>query len=158
GIGTPVVSRAMPRVFSGIQPSGDMHLGNYLGAVREWVDGQPPPGHADDSLFCVVDLHAMTVPYDPKELAGRTERTVMLLLAAGLDPERCTLYVQSHGSAHTELTWILNCIATFGELSRMTQFKEKSGGRREGVTAGLFDYPVLMAADILAFDAELVPI
>jgi tryptophanyl-tRNA synthetase len=134
-----------------------MHLGNYLGAVREWVAGQPSPGKADESLFCVVDLHAMTMPYDPKDLTARTRLAMMLLLAAGLDPERCTLYVQSHVSAHTELTWILNCIATVGELNRMTQFKEK-GRRRDSVTAGLFDYPVLMAADILAFDTDFVPI
>jgi tryptophanyl-tRNA synthetase len=147
----------MPRVFSGIQPTGDMHLGNYLGAVRQWVDEQPPPGMSDESLFCVVDLHAMTLPYDPKELAERTHRTMMLLLAAGLDPERCTLFVQSHVPAHTELTWILNCVATFGELQRMVQFKEKSEGK-ESVSVGLFDYPVLMAADILAYDTDRVPV
>jgi len=143
----------MARVFSGIQPTGEMHLGNYLGAVRHWVAAQD----VDDALYCVVDLHAMTLPYEPAELADRTRRTAALLLAAGLDPERCTLFVQSHVPAHTELTWILNCVATTGELSRMTQFKEKSGGR-DSVSVGLFDYPVLMAADILAYDAERVPV
>jgi tryptophanyl-tRNA synthetase len=143
----------MPRVFSGIQPTGDMHLGNYLGAVRHWVSDQDE----HDSILCVVDLHAMTLPYDPAELAARTRQTATLLLAAGLDPERCTLFVQSHVREHTELTWILNCVATFGELQRMTQFKEKSEGR-ESVSVGLFDYPVLMAADILAYDTDRVPV
>ena len=143
----------MARVFSGIQPTGEMHLGNYLGAVRHWVAAQD----VDDAVYCVVDLHAMTLPYDPAELAERTRRTAALLLAAGLDPQRCTLFVQSHVPAHTELTWILNCVATFGELQRMTQFKEKSAGQKS-VSVGLFDYPVLMAADILAYDAERVPV
>ena len=147
----------MPRVFSGIQPTGDMHLGNYLGAVRQWADGQPATGLSDQALFCVVDLHAMTLPYEPNELSERTRRTMMLLLAAGLDPDRCTLFVQSHVQEHSELTWILNCVATFGELQRMVQFKEKSEGK-ESVTVGLFDYPVLMAADILAYDTNRVPV
>ncbi len=143
----------MARVLSGIQPTGEMHLGNYLGAVRHWVAAQD----ADDALYCVVDLHALTVPYDPPELPERTRRTAALLLAAGLDPQRCTLFVQSHVPAHTELTWILNCVATFGELRRMTQFKEKAESQ-ESASAGLFDYPVLMAADILLYDAERVPV
>ncbi len=143
----------MARVFSGIQPTGDKHLGNYLGAIRHWVSSQD----TDDALYCVVDLHAMTVAYDPTDLPGRTRRTAALLLAAGLDPARCTLFVQSHVPAHTELTWILNCVASFGELRRMTQFKEKSGGQ-ESVSVGLFDYPVLMAADILAYDTDRVPV
>ena len=143
----------MARVFSGIQPTGDKHLGNLLGAIRHWVAAQDH----DDALYCVVDLHAMTVPYDPKDLAARTRSTAALLLAAGLDPQRCTLFVQSHVSAHTELTWILNCVATFGELRRMTQFKDKSAGQ-ESVSVGLLDYPVLMAADILAYDTERVPV
>lgn len=143
----------MPRVFSGIQPTGDMHLGNYLGAVRRWVADQ----HRHDAIHCVVDLHAMTVPYDPARLASATRETATLLLAAGLDPERCTLFVQSHVAAHTELTWILNSVATFGELRRMTQFKEKSQGQ-ESVSAGLFDYPVLMVADIVLYDTDEVPI
>ena len=143
----------MARVFSGIQPTGDMHLGNYLGAVRQWVADQD----THDALYCVVDLHAMTLPYDPAELAARTRRTATLLLAAGLDPHRCTLFVQSHVRAHTELTWILNCVATMGELNRMTQFKDKGRGQ-ESVSVGLFDYPVLMAADILAYDTDRVPV
>jgi tryptophanyl-tRNA synthetase len=143
----------MARVFSGIQPTGDKHLGNLLGAIRHWVAAQD----TDDALYCVVDLHALTVAHDPKELAARTRSTAALLLAAGLDPQRCTLFVQSHVAAHTELTWILNCVATFGELRRMTQFKEKSAGQ-ESVSVGLFDYPVLMAADILAYDTERVPV
>src|SRR5260221_12667390 len=141
------------RVFSGIQPTGEMHLGNYLGAVRHWVDGLD----AHDALYCVVDLHAMTMPYDPAALTEQTWRTAALLMAAGLDPRRCTLFVQSHVPAHTELTWILNCVASFGELGRMTQFKDK--GRGQGsVSVGLYDYPVLMAADILAYDTDRVPV
>ncbi len=148
----------MNRVFSGIQPTGEMHLGNYLGAVRRWVSEAPiSPENRSAALYCVVDLHAMTVPYEPVEFAERTRRTAMLLLAAGLDPERCVLFVQSHVSAHTELTWILNCIATYGELRRMTQFKDKGQGQ-ESVSVGLLDYPVLMAADILAYDTTEVPI
>ncbi|MCJ7436802.1 MAG: tryptophan--tRNA ligase [Acidimicrobiia bacterium] len=143
----------MARVFSGIQPTGDMHLGNYLGAVRQWVADQD----THDAIYCVVDLHAITSPYDPAELAEQTRRTATILLAAGLDPDRCTLFVQSHVPAHTELTWILNCVATVGELRRMTQFKEKGRGQ-ESVSAGLFDYPVLMAADILAYDTDRVPV
>jgi len=143
----------MARVFSGIQPTGEMHLGNYLGAVRHWVAEQD----THESLLCVVDLHAMTSPYEPAALAERTRRTATLLLAAGLDPSRCTLFVQSHVPQHTELTWILNCVATVGELRRMTQFKDKGKGQ-ESVSVGLFDYPVLMAADILAYDTERVPV
>ncbi|MFM8305342.1 MAG: tryptophan--tRNA ligase [Actinomycetota bacterium] len=143
----------MARVFSGIQPTGDMHLGNYLGAVRRWVAEQD----AHDALYCVVDLHAITMPHDPADLAARTRRSAMLLLAAGLDPHRCTLFVQSHVRVHTELTWILNCVATMGELRRMTQFKEKGQGQ-ESVSVGLFDYPVLMTADILAYDTDRVPV
>jgi tryptophanyl-tRNA synthetase len=143
----------MPRVFSGIQPTGELHLGNYLGAVRRWVADQDE----QDAIYCVVDLHAMTVPYEPAELSALTRQTAVLLMAAGLDPERCVLFVQSHVAAHAELTWLLNCVATFGELRRMTQFKEKSEGQ-ESVTAGLFDYPVLMVADILLYDTDEVPI
>jgi tryptophanyl-tRNA synthetase len=143
----------VPRVFSGIQPTGEMHLGNYLGAVRQWVDDQ----HRRDAIYCVVDLHAITLPYEVPELPERTRQTAMLLLAAGLDPDRCALFVQSHVHAHTDLTWLLNCVATFGELRRMTQFKEKSEGQ-ESVSVGLFDYPVLMVADILLYDTDEVPI
>jgi tryptophanyl-tRNA synthetase len=143
----------MTRVFSGIQPTGDMHLGNYVGAVRRWVDDQ----ERADALYCVVDLHAMTVPYEPDELRSETRRLAMLLLAAGLDPDRCILFVQSHVPLVTELTWILNGVATVGELRRMTQFKDKGRGQ-ESVSAGLFDYPVLMAADILLYDTDEVPV
>ena len=147
----------MPRVLSGIQPTGEVHLGNYLGAVREWVNTQGDASLPEATLYCVVDLHAMTLPYDAADLAAATRRTAMFLLAAGLDPQRCTLFVQSHVPEHTELTWILHCVATFGELRRMTQFKEKSGGR-ESVSVGLFDYPVLMAADVLLYDTDRVPV
>src|SRR5262249_35136820 len=153
----PVVSPPVPRVFSGIQPTGEGHLGHYLGAVRQWVAALDDVESPDQALYCVVDLHAMTLPYDADAFAAQTRRTVTFLLAAGLDPARCTLFVQSHVPAHTELTWILNCVATFGELQRMTQFKEKSGGR-ESVSVGVFDYPVLQAADILAYDTDKVPV
>lgn len=143
----------MTRVFSGIKPSGEMHLGNYVGAVRRWVEDQD----RTDAIFCVVDLHAMTVPYEPDELRSESRRLAMMLLAAGLDPQRCTLFVQSHVPLVTELTWILNGVATVGELRRMTQFKDKGQGQ-ESVSAGLFDYPVLMAADILLYDTDEVPV
>ena len=138
----------MTRQFSGIKPSGEMHIGNYVGAVRRWVDSQ------DDGIFCVVDLHAMTVPFDPDEFNAETRRLAALLLAAGLDPDRCTLFVQSHVPVVTELTWILNCVASDGELRRMTQFKDKSQGD-ESVSAGLYDYPVLMAADIVLYELHV---
>jgi tryptophanyl-tRNA synthetase len=143
----------MTRVLSGIQPTGEVHLGNYFGAIRQWIDLQ----HAHDAFYCVVDLHALTIQPDPETLRSKTLETAALLLAAGLDAAKCTLFVQSHVPEHTELAWMLNCIATFGELRRMTQFKEKSEGR-ESVTVGLFDYPVLQAADILIYDADQVPV
>ena len=146
----------MPRIFSGIQPTGDAHLGNYLGAVRNWV------GYQDDydAIYCVVDLHAMTVNHEAAGFRERVLRKAMELMAAGLDPERCVLFIQSHVPEHTELTWILNCVATYGELRRMTQFKDKAdkGGGQESSSAGLFDYPVLMAADIVLYDTDLVPV
>jgi tryptophanyl-tRNA synthetase len=151
----------MARVFSGIKPTGDMHLGNYLGAVQRWVDEQPPAGsdaaRAHDATFCVVDLHAMTLPWEPAQLTAATRDLAAMLMAAGLTLDRSLLFVQSHVRAHAELTWVLNCVATFGELRRMTQFKEKSSGQ-ESVSVGLFDYPVLMAADILLYDTEEVPV
>jgi tryptophanyl-tRNA synthetase len=151
----------MARVFSGIQPSGELHLGNYLGAVRRWVEGQPPAGspaaEAHEAIFCVVDLHALTGPWDPVELERLTRNLATLLMAAGLDEDRSLLFVQSHVRAHSELTWILNCVASYGELRRMTQFKEKGAGQ-ESVSVGLFDYPVLMAADILLYDTAEVPV
>jgi tryptophanyl-tRNA synthetase len=143
----------MARVLSGVQPSGDLHLGNYLGAFRNWVVDQ----HRHDAFFCVVDLHAMTLDFDPALLSGRTLDTATSLLAAGLDPDVCTLFVQSHLSEHARLTWLLECTATFGELRRMTQFKDK-GGEQETGRVGLFTYPVLMAADILLYDADRVPV
>ena len=143
----------MSRVLSGIQPSGDVHLGNYLGAIRNWVADQD----THDALYCIVDLHALTLDIDPAELRSRTYETALDLLAAGLDPERCTLFVQSHVPEHPRMSWLLECIATMGELGRMTQFKEKSAGQ-DSVRVGLFTYPVLQAADILLYDAERVPV
>jgi tryptophanyl-tRNA synthetase len=142
----------MARIFSGIQSTGDPHIGNYLGAIRQWVREQNK-----DALYCVVDLHALTVDVDPGELHRSTIEVVMGLLAAGLDPEVCTVFAQSHVAEHTRLSWLLECTATFGELRRMTQFKEKSE-RNEVVRGGLLTYPTLMAADILLYDTELVPV
>ena len=142
-------------VLSGIQPTGAVHLGNYLGALRWWVDFQD----RYNAFYCVVDLHALTVPGDPAELSEATFTMATLLLAAGLDPGRCTLFVQSHVHEHSELAWLLECTASMGELSRMTQFKDKSGkGGEESARVGLFAYPVLMAADILLYQADLVPV
>jgi tryptophanyl-tRNA synthetase len=141
------------RVLSGIQPTGDFHLGNYVGAVRQWVDAQ----HTTDAFYCVVDLHALTFDHDPAALAAKTLESATVLLAAGIDPDVSTLFVQSHLPQHTQLSWILECVATFGELHRMTQFKDKSEGRAS-VSAGLFTYPVLQAADILLYDADQVPV
>jgi tryptophanyl-tRNA synthetase len=140
-------------VFSGIQPSGELHLGNYLGAVRNWVRAQDE----HDCVYCVVDLHAMTLPHDAAGLPTRTLRTAALLMAAGLDPDRCTLFVQSHVHEHSELTWILECVATMGELNRMTQFKDKGRGQ-ESVSAALLTYPVLQTADVLLYDTDEVPV
>ncbi len=141
-------------VFSGIQPSGIVHIGNYVGAIRNWA------GMLDDHdcTFCVVDLHAMTVPYEPHEMRQRIVDTFTLNMAAGLDPERCCLFVQSHVSEVAELCWILMTCASMGDLSRMTQFKDKSDKLKGQVSAGLFTYPVLMAADILLYRAEVVPV
>lgn len=145
-----------PVVFSGMQPSGDsLHLGNYLGALVNWVALQD----AYDPIYCVVDLHAITVAQDPKSLQGSTRRTAAQYLAAGVDLERATLFVQSHVPAHTELAWVLGAITGFGEASRMTQFKDKSTKQgAEATTVGLFTYPVLMAADILLYGTQLVPV
>jgi tryptophanyl-tRNA synthetase len=142
-----------PRVFSGIKPTGDVHLGNLLGALRNWVEDQ----HTADSFYCVVDLHALTVPQDPAELRSATMRLAQILLAVGLDPDVCTLFVQGHVAEHTELAWIMECTASFGELRRMTQFKDKSE-KADFVSGGLFTYPALMAADILLYDAHKVPV
>jgi tryptophanyl-tRNA synthetase len=143
-----------PRVFSGIQPSGSPTLGNYLGAIRNWAQGQD----RFDNIFCVVDLHALTLPQDPRELRQHTWEIAAMLLAAGIDPERSLLFVQSHVPEHTALAWLLNTITPVGWLNRMTQFKTKAGSERESVGAGVLNYPVLMAADILAYDAQLVPV
>ena len=143
----------MTRVFSGVQPSGDMHIGNYLGAFRQWVEDQ----HSSDAFYCIVDLHALTVDTDPEMLRSRTVDAAINLLAVGLDPQICTIFVQSHVPEHAQLSWLLECMASMGELRRMTQFKEKGAGR-ESVRVGLFTYPVLMTADILLYDAERVPV
>jgi tryptophanyl-tRNA synthetase len=143
----------MPRVLSGIQPSGDVHLGNLLGAIRNWVRDQ----HLADSYHPIVDLHALTVPKDPEELRSNTVKLAMTLIASGLDPEVCTLFVQSHVAEHSNLSWLLECTVSFGELRRMTQFKDKAD-RADFVSAGLFSYPALMAADILLYDADWVPV
>ncbi len=143
----------MPRVFSGIQPSGELHIGNYLGAVRNWVRLQ----ETHECIFSIVDLHAITQPYEPSQLAERTYDMAVGLLAAGLDPDKCTLFVQSHVPQHTALMWAFNTVAPLGELERQTQFKDKST-RMESVPAGLLNYPVLQAADILLYRADLVPV
>ncbi|MGI6101558.1 MAG: tryptophan--tRNA ligase [Bacillota bacterium] len=141
------------RVFSGVQPSGVITIGNYLGAIKNFVKLQ----HEAECIFCVVDLHALTVPQDPKELYEATLNTARLFVACGIDPQKATIFVQSHVPAHAELSWLLECNSYFGELRRMTQFKDKSA-KNEVVTAGLFTYPVLMAADILLYQADLVPV
>ena len=143
----------MVRVLSGIQPSGDLHLGNYLGAIRNWATIQ----HTADAFHPVVDLHALTVVQEPGELGRATLRMSQMLMAAGLDPEVCTIFVQSHVREHTECAWLLECTVSFGELSRMTQFKDKSG-QQQFISAGLFTYPALQAADILLYDADEVPV
>ncbi|MFJ9466767.1 tryptophan--tRNA ligase [Streptomyces caniferus] len=145
-----------PRVLSGIQPTaGSFHLGNYLGAVRQWVAMQ----ESHDAFYMVVDLHAITVPQDPAELRRNTRIAAAQLLAAGLDPERCTLFVQSHVPEHAQLGWVMNCVTGFGEASRMTQFKDKSAKQgADSTTVGLFTYPVLMVADILLYQADQVPV
>jgi tryptophanyl-tRNA synthetase len=146
----------MPRVLSGIQPTHDsFHLGNYLGAVRQWVAFQ----ESHDAFYCVVDLHAITVEHDPEALRHRTLLSIAQLVAAGLDPARCTLFVQSQVPEHAQLAWVLSCITGFGEASRMTQFKDKSQkGGLDRATVGLFTYPILQAADILLYQADEVPV
>ena len=141
------------RVFSGIQPSGDTQLGNYLGAIKGWAERQAQK----ENLFCIVDLHAITVAQEPGELRSQTRSLAAMLLASGIDPDLSTLFIQSHVGAHAEGSWILNCITPIGWLERMIQYKDKSS-RGESVSAGLFDYPVLMAADILLYDAHEVPV
>jgi tryptophanyl-tRNA synthetase len=143
----------MPRIFSGIQPSGELHIGNYLGAVKNWVALQ----HQIESFICVVDYHAITQPYEPEALRRRTLGMAQSLLAAGIDPEKSTLFIQSHVREHTELAWVFNAITPLGELERQTQYKDKSS-RLESVVAGILNYPVLQAADILLYHADTVPV
>lgn len=142
------------RILSGIQPTGALHIGNYLGAVRQWLDLQAQ----HECLFCIVDLHALTQPQTPEEFRKAILQKVIELLAAGLNPEKCTLFIQSHVREHTELAWVLNTLTPVSELERMTQYKDKSQKNPENINAGLFDYPVLMAADILIYKTEAVPV
>jgi tryptophanyl-tRNA synthetase len=147
------------RIFSGIQPTGRKHLGNYIGAIRQYVEGQQRSADAGDvAIYCIVDLHAITVPYDPVELRERVLDTTAILLAAGLDPDRCILFRQGDVPQHTELCWLLSSVTELGRLNRMHQFRDKSLAQRELVSAGLLMYPVLQAADVLAYRAEEVPV
>ncbi len=142
------------RIFSGIQPTGRKHLGNYIGAITQWVEGQD----RGEAIYCLVDLHAITVAYEPAGLRESVYDTAAILLAAGLDPERCIFFRQGDVAEHSELCWLLSSVTAYGELTRMTQFKEKSGAQRDLVSAGLFFYPVLQVADVLAYRAEEVPV
>ena len=144
----------MKRIFSGVQPTGNIHLGNYLGALRNWVTLQ----HEYESFFCIVNLHAITIPQNPQLLTTKTRELARLYLAAGVDPQVSTIFVQSDVTEHAELAWILNCLTRISELDRMTQFKEKGRKQRENTSVGLFDYPVLMASDILLYRTDLVPV
>src|SRR5690242_7754916 len=144
----------MNRIFSGVQPTGNLHLGNYLGAIRNWVQLQKD----FDCIFCIVDLHALTLPQAPKELTAQTREVTAAYIAAGIDPERCVIFNQSAVSGHAELAWLLGCLTPLGWLNRMTQFKEKAGKQREEAGLGLYAYPVLMAADILLYKATHVPV
>ena len=144
----------MDRIFSGIQPTGNLHLGNYLGAIQNWVRLQD----SYECIYCVVDLHAITMWQDPAELRTNTREVTAAFIAAGIDPKKNIIFNQSRNSDHTELTWVFNCVARLGWLNRMTQFKEKAGKNRENASIGLYDYPVLMAADILAYKATHVPV
>jgi len=142
------------RIFSGAQPTGNVHLGNYLGALRNWVALQ----HEYEAFYCIVNLHAITVSQDPKQLADKTRDLARMYLAVGIDPDVSTIFIQSDVPQHAELTWVLNCIARVSELERMTQYKDKARRQEENVTVGLFDYPVLMASDILLYQTDLVPV
>ncbi|HKT16901.1 MAG TPA: tryptophan--tRNA ligase [Stellaceae bacterium] len=144
----------MSRIFSGVQPTGNLHLGNYLGAIRNWVALQ----RQYDCIFCIVDLHALTLPQDPAQLKAQTREVTAAYIAAGIDPERCIIFNQSAVSGHAELAWLLGCLTPLGWLNRMTQFKEKAGKQREEAGLGLYAYPVLMAADILLYKATHVPV
>ncbi|HRE60095.1 MAG TPA: tryptophan--tRNA ligase [Micropepsaceae bacterium] len=143
-----------PLVFSGVQPTGDLHLGNYLGAIKNWV----PMQAEKPCIFCVVDLHAMTAEFDPRALPGKTREVAAGYIASGINPDTSIIFAQSRVSAHAELAWVLNCVARIGWLNRMTQFKDKAGKNREAASVGLYVYPVLMAADILAYKATHVPV
>lgn len=142
------------RIFSGAQPTGNVHLGNYLGALKNWVALQ----HEYESFFCIVNLHAITIAQDPALLAEKTRDLARIYLAVGIDPEVSTVFIQSDVAAHAELTWVLNCVARMSELERMTQYKDKARRQQENITVGLFDYPILMAADILLYQTDLVPV
>jgi tryptophanyl-tRNA synthetase len=142
------------RIFSGAQPTGNLHIGNYLGALRNWVTLQ----HEYESFFCVVDLHAITVPQNPEELAAKTREVARIYLAAGVDPAASTIFVQSDVQEHAELAWVINCVVRISELERMTQYKDKARRQRENVSVGLLTYPALMAADILLYQTDLVPV
>lgn len=150
-----VIKQRPPRIFSGIQPTGQLHIGNYLGALKQWAQLQSKY----DNFYCIVDMHAITVPQDPQDLRESTRRNAALYLASGLDPKYCTIFVQSHVAAHAELGWILNCLTPLGWLNRMHQFKDKSAKMQaESISAGLYTYPTLMAADILLYQTDLVPV
>jgi tryptophanyl-tRNA synthetase len=149
-----ITTRVMNRIFSGVQPTGNLHLGNYLGAIRNWVALQ----RDYDCIFCIVDLHALTLPQDPQELRAATREVTAAYIASGIDPERCIIFNQSTVPAHAELAWLLGCLTPLGWLNRMTQFKEKAGKHREEAGLGLYGYPVLMAADILLYKATHVPV
>jgi len=142
------------RIFSGIQPTGDIHIGNYLGAIRQWIELQKE----NECIFCIVDLHALTVPYNPKKLKELILEKVIVYLAAGVDPENSIIFVQSQVPEHTELTWLLNTVTPIGDLTRMTQYKEKAKKFKKELNAGLLNYPILMAADILLYKTDLVPV
>ena len=142
------------RIFSGAQPTGNVHLGNYLGALRNWVALQ----HEYESFFCIVNMHAITIPHDPTMLAAKTRDLARIYLAVGIDPQVSTVFVQSDVKEHAECTWVLNCVARMSELERMTQYKDKARKQQENVSVGVFDYPVLMASDILLYQTDLVPV
>jgi tryptophanyl-tRNA synthetase len=142
------------RVFSGIQPTGQLHIGNYLGAIKQWIELQ----EKNECIFCIVDLHALTVPYEPKNLPDLILEKAIIYLASGIDPEKSIIFVQSHVKEHTEFAWLLNTITPLGDLGRMTQYKEKSKKFKQNVNAGLLNYPILMASDILLYQTDLVPV
>jgi len=144
----------MKRIFSGIQPTGEIHIGNYIGAIKQWIELTSEY----DCIYCVVDYHAITIEYDIEQLRQRTIDTGLILMACGLSPDNCKIFVQSHVPEHTELAWIFNCVTPIGELERMTQFKDKARQHRENINMGLMDYPVLQAADILIYKAGYVPV